>query len=240
MVIKAITFDFWFTLYQSKPVKMDERLRFLKRSIEAGSDTHLEMAAMQEAFDVGREAWDRAWMDEYRTMGAREWVSIILNELRVSLRPAAQRELELALENTVLNDPPTLVAEARVVLPALADCYALAIISDTGLTPGHILHEVLKRDQVADHFAHMTFSDQLGSSKPHPDNFLHTLQALEVEPHEAVHIGDLLRTDIAGARQIGMRAVQYVGLYQDDAKLEVTPDAVIQNHQELGPLLRYW
>jgi FMN phosphatase YigB (HAD superfamily) len=58
-------------------------------------------------------------------------------------------------------------------------------------------------------------------------------------------VGDLLRTDIAGAQAVGMRGVQYIGVNHDQANgLEngekITPDAIIRSHEELEPLLRLW
>jgi putative hydrolase of the HAD superfamily len=46
-----------------------------------------------------------------------------------------------------------------------------------------------------------------GYMKPHPSIFQAGLRLLNVEPHEAVMVGDSLRQDIDGARQIGMRGV---------------------------------
>lgn len=239
-MIKAITFDFWYTLYKSQPINMEERLRFLKEEIETKSNLALTMEMVQSVVDIAREAWNRAWITEKRTMGAREWLSIVLSELNVTLHPSDHARIELNIENTILDNMPTLVEEAKTVLPALAGRYPLAIISDTGLTPGRVLYQILEKDKLLDYFSYFTFSDQVGRSKPHPDNFLTTLQALGVRPPEAVHIGDLLRTDIAGAKQVGMRAVQYVGLNYDNASLNITPDAIIYSHTELEPLLHQW
>lgn len=239
-MIKAITFDFWSTLYKSKPINMEERLRFLKEEIETKSRLTLTMEMVQSVVDIAREAWNQAWITEQRTMGAPEWLSIVLRELNVTLHPNDQARIELDIENTILDNLPAPVEEAKTVLPALAARYPLAIISDTGLTPGRVLYQILEKDKLLDYFSYFTFSDQVGSSKPHPGNFLTTLQALGARPPEAVHIGDLLRTDIAGAKQVGMRAVQYVGLNYDNADLNVTPDAIIYSHTELEPLLQRW
>lgn len=45
-----------------------------------------------------------------------------------------------------------------------------------------------------------------GRTKPEPSIFLAVLRALEVEPEEAVMVGDSLADDIEGARALGMRA----------------------------------
>jgi putative hydrolase of the HAD superfamily len=46
-----------------------------------------------------------------------------------------------------------------------------------------------------------------GYMKPHPSIFQAGLRLLNVQPHEAVMVGDSLRQDIDGARHIGMRGV---------------------------------
>lgn len=239
-MIKAITFDFWSTLYINRPVKLSDRLQFLKDSIEQTNGAVLEMDRLKQAVNKARTAWNIAWIEGYRTMGAAEWVSIVLDELDISLEEPEQAAIGHRLETRLLDAAPILVNEAKRVLPALAKRYRLAIISDTGLTPGWVLRQVLEQDQVAAYFTRFTFSDEVGCSKPHPNAFLSTLAALEVEPHQAVHIGDLLRTDIAGAQGVGMRAVQYVGVSTDRAEPKIRPHAVIGDHRELNSLLDQW
>ncbi|MFQ5575860.1 MAG: HAD family hydrolase [Anaerolineae bacterium] len=238
-MIKAVTFDFWSTLYRGRTPKYTERLLSLKAAVEEGSDARFELAAFEAALKAARRAWNRAWVDEHRTIGAPEWLSILTAELGVSLRPRARAAIEAGLENTVLQDLPTLAPGLVPVLADLSARYRLAIISDTGLTPGRVLRQVLAHDNVFDYFSHCTFSDELGRSKPHADAFLSTLAALNAKPQQAVHVGDTLRTDIAGAQNVGMRAVQYVGLNHDDYP-GVTPDAVIHSHTELASWLNRW
>lgn len=43
--------------------------------------------------------------------------------------------------------------------------------------------------------------------KPHPSLFLRACEALDVEPHEAVMIGDNPDTDVAGAAPLGLRCI---------------------------------
>ena len=106
----------------------------------------------------------------------------------------------------------------------------------------------METNKITGYFTHFTFSDEVGRSKPHPDAFLTTLKALNAEPAEAVHVGDLLRTDVAGAQNVGMRGVQYIGLNHDEwtrqvdapAQGQVTPNAVISSHIELEALIQHW
>lgn len=50
-------------------------------------------------------------------------------------------------------------------------------------------------------------SADVGLAKPNPSPFLKALADLKVEPQDALFVGDMLATDIAGARAAGMRAV---------------------------------
>ena len=57
-----------------------------------------------------------------------------------------------------------------------------------------------------------------GRIKPHPSIFETALAALEVEPPEAVMVGDSYADDIEGARALGIRAilVDRDGFYPDE------------------------
>ncbi len=69
--------------------------------------------------------------------------------------------------------------------------------------------------------------------------FRHALDGLGgVDPTEAAHVGDLRRTDIAGARAAGMVAVRYTGVADDPGSVEagtheVEGDLVIADRREL-------
>lgn len=245
MPIKAITFDFWSTLYQSQTVDYAKRLQYLREAIERGSGAPLIQEQFEAALKVARMTWSRTWAEEHRTMSANEWLAIMLRQLNLSLDAIHLAEIQTGMENSILDDLPTLAPQVEPVLADLSTRYHLAIISDTGLTPGRVLRQLLERDKVLRYFTHLTFSDEVGRSKPHPSAFLTTLDALGATPAEAIHVGDLLRTDIAGAQRVGMRAVQYIGISRDQADVledgtRITPDAVIWSHTELEPLLRQW
>ena len=50
-------------------------------------------------------------------------------------------------------------------------------------------------------------SAEVGLEKPHPPIFLTALKLAEVAPYEAVHVGDQLRSDVEGARNVGITPV---------------------------------
>jgi len=49
--------------------------------------------------------------------------------------------------------------------------------------------------------------DAIGKMKPHPDVFKYTLHKLNVQPEEAIFIGDSVEVDYEGAKNVGMYAL---------------------------------
>lgn len=114
----------------------------------------------------------------------------------------------------------------------------LGIVCDVGFTGGELLRDFLGREGLLEHFSGWAFSDEVGHYKPSPQIFQAALGALGAEPAAAVHVGDLRRTDIAGARGVGMRTVRYRGLH-DDSGADGGEEAefVVDSHSELPDLI---
>ncbi len=107
----------------------------------------------------------------------------------------------------------------------------LGIICDVGLTPSNVLRDYLAAHGVLDLFDHWSFSDEVGSYKPARAIFDHALAGLGgVEPARAAHVGDLRRTDIAGARAMGMTAVRYRGANDDPAGTDPDGEPLPEGH----------
>ena len=105
-----------------------------------------------------------------------------------------------------------------------------------------MLRDYLDEHGVLHHFDHWSFSDEVGVYKPHRAIFEHALAGLGVTPDRAAHIGDLRRTDIAGALDMGMLALRYRGVHDDVGDVGelddlVEGDHVVDDHAELPRLL---
>ena len=55
-----------------------------------------------------------------------------------------------------------------------------------------------------------TFSSDCGLMKPDPEIYLRTLAALDVEPGDALFVGDGANDELAGAERVGMKPVLFV------------------------------
>ena len=87
------------------------------------------------------------------------------------------------------------------------------------------VHHALEVDAGISSFHH-------GRTKPHPSIFRAVLDLLEVEPAEAVMVGDTIADDIEGAQALGMRAIL---VDRGNVQLEFEPR--IETLNELPQLL---
>ncbi len=138
--------------------------------------------------------------------------------------------------NAFVVDPPVLKEGVRETLEALHGEYTMGIISDTGVTPGSIIRDHLEGHELLHYFTSTVFSNEVGYCKPDPRVFEKALNELKVRPEEAVHVGDLLRTDVAGAKGVGMKAV-WVSEAGDYPHEECSPDFVIKRLPELVDII---
>jgi putative hydrolase of the HAD superfamily len=80
-------------------------------------------------------------------------------------------------------------------------------------------------------------SSQHGFMKPHPSIFRAALQLVDVEPNEALMVGDSLRHDVEGALRVGMRAALLSRAGSPPARAAELNVPVIQSLRELPLLL---
>jgi FMN phosphatase YigB (HAD superfamily) len=114
----------------------------------------------------------------------------------------------------------------------------LGIVCDVGMTGSPILLAHLERAGLLSCFDHWSFSDVVGHYKPDREIFEHALQGLGApDPSGVAHVGDRLRTDVAGALGMGMIAVRYTGLYDDRAEGFTEAHHVLASHAELPAAL---
>jgi len=233
----AVTFDCWNTLIYESDWELAHTLRVTRlreASEEAGRPVPPEEAT--RAFDA---AWTRH-MEGWRrgeASGAREIAHWGLAELGLHDPHPAFEHLVQAFEEASHTSELHAIEGARESLEALAHAgIPCALVCDTGLTPGRVVRRHLDRMGLLAGLAVQVFSDEVGVPKPDPKAFRAALEPLGVAPEHALHVGDLRRTDVAGARSLGMCSVRIRARHDD---LEPLPEAdfVVSSHAGLRELL---
>jgi len=212
--IKAVSFDFWHTLFTESGDAFSfygERRRKLLTDALAGYGS-VTAVQIHEASRAEAELHDLVWRQQHRTLPAAERIGTILNHLEVRVPEDVTMQIARAYEEGLLERPPTLVPGARDAVERLSTRYRLGIISDVGFSPGRVLKQVLAATGLIEAFDSLVFSDEAGFSKPHLEVFRRTARNLDCEPSEMVHIGDLEHTDIVGAKRAGCRAIRFTGI----------------------------
>jgi FMN phosphatase YigB (HAD superfamily) len=235
MPVRAVTFDFWNTIaVEPVPGSMrDLRHAAVVETLEAHG---VEMDAEHLAGHVAEVIRSRegAWAEGIHVSPA-EGAQRLVEALE--LEAAAAEAVAEAFLGAGRGAELGLAPDIGPTLERLrADGLMLGIVCDAGFTGGAILRDFLASKGLLEHFSGWGFSDEVGAYKPDPRIFEAALAMLDASPAEAVHIGDLRRTDIAGARALGMGSIRYRGL-ADDPEPGPEGDFVLDDHRDLPELI---
>lgn len=212
MAIKVVTIDFWNTLFDSRNglERNQYRNKILKQNFEEMGHNFSDDIydnAMQDSWKY----FNTVWENEKRTPATGELIQFFWNKL--GIKPDEERldNIIYLFEESILKLSPELLPGVKENLPILKEKYDLAVVSDTGFSPGKVLKVLLHRKKIMDYFSAFSFSDETGVSKPHKKAFIPILDLFGCKPAEALHIGDIEKTDIAGAKALGMKAIRFAG-----------------------------
>jgi putative hydrolase of the HAD superfamily len=234
----AVTFDFWNTLVWEEA----GHLRGLRAQAWAGLLEEAGFAAERSLLDaVFERSWERyvtSWTanQQYQAVHAAEE---ILEHLGFPVPPHVRRELIDAFTDAGRHAELHLTPGIEECLRALKGAgLRLGIICDVGMTPSDQLRDHLDRRGLLELFDHWSFSDEVGHYKPSPVIFEHALAGLGgVAPARAAHVGDIRRTDVAGARAMGMTAIRYTGISDDTTNPEPEGHHVVADYADLPGLV---
>lgn len=177
------------------------------------------MAALGESFS-DRELLDayeasgaeahRWWKEEHRGYTAAERIRWMLRQVGIERPDDCEHVAAVcdAVDAALLDHPPALLPGVAEAIRELAPRFPLAIISDTGFASGVAQDALLERDGLLAYFPVRVYSVDIGHAKPRPEPFHAAVEALGVRHGEALHVGDIERTDIRGALAAGLRAVR--------------------------------
>ena len=218
----AVSFDFWNTLVRGPAGRLSELRReaVVAALAEHGValEDHVLDGHLEAAWSLHVEAWEGG--RGFHPRDAAGHVAAAIEELDAAGR---ERVADAFLE-AGRAAPLQLTPNAAETVAALSEAgVRLGIVCDVGLTGSNHLRAFLDRQGLLRHFDGWAFSDEVGRFKPAPEMFGQMLDRLGVEAGPAVwHVGDLRRTDVAGARAAGLTTVRYRGIEDDDSEL---PDA---------------
>ena len=123
--------------------------------------------------------------------------------------------------------------DAEPALKELRQTHRLALV--TNGAPA-IQRDKLDGSGLEPYFDAVVISGEVGVGKPHREIFRITLDRLGTQPDTTVLVGNSLRTDIAGAQQVGLRSV-WLNRDNKDRDGAVQPDYEINSLDQLREYL---
>lgn len=232
----AISFDFWNTLYGDGAEYQRKRERKICFQKVAGRYRKIDESETEAAFKAASDLFLNEWISFHRTPTAATRIAHMAACLDLPFDQNDSDELIQLFGNMIFTIPPAPIEGIKTVIDKLSHSFPLGIISDTGYISGKYIRRFLEQEKMLQFFQSTVFSDEHSHSKPHKSVFAKTAEALRVQISDLIHIGDLERTDIAGAKNAGCTAIKYVGVHNDASGIE-TPDFVLNNYAELFGLL---
>jgi putative hydrolase of the HAD superfamily len=123
------------------------------------------------------------------------------------------------------------------VLDHLRQRYRMAIVSDA--QSAYAVPE-LHMVGLKDYFNPIIISGDYGYRKPDPRLFCTALATLQIQPEQALFIGNDLYHDISGAQQAGMKAILISPEQHNSTHPTITPDYVISRFADLPRAINHF
>lgn len=235
-MIKVITFDLWNTLFSNKSyseLRLKQFFQFLQeRNIFLPFDKFEEV--FHTKFHFSEVTFEEI---EFRHIYTEDRISRVLESIDIQVPKSDIEMLKGKFESEILHDPPQLKIGIKKTLEILAPDYQVGLISNTGVTPGKTINRVLDEYNVLQYFDSMVYSDETGLFKPHPKMFEIPLEIFNCKPQNAIHIGDMLETDVKGAQDFKMKTI-WLNDKNSPRSTEILPDYEIKQISEVIQIIQ--
>jgi len=242
-MLKALFLDLDETLCDTQSANEQAKL-LMGQALEARYGSQFDGKGVAQAYVTGIY---REWSDSQRA----RYLPIIEQQSEGAFRLQLIRDL---LAEQGVDDVSDAVAQALQsnfdsdrldafdffpgILEFLAEArkfFCLVVI-----TNGPEFSQIPKVEAVnlAEHVDHIIIGGQEPEQKPARSIFVKALKLANCEAHEAIHVGDSLATDIAGAHNSGITSVWIQHQQPLDAELGINPAHTLLHPGEIPGLIR--
>ena len=223
--------------YGLDPAALHESLRRCARTIWKAAPTH------EYCRTIGISSWEGMWArflgDHPSLKSLRAWAPVY----RLAAWTAALAEHDIndvALAEELAEAFPEERRKRHILFPGvedvlktLCDKFKLGLITNGA---ADLQREKIEASGLARYFDSITISGEVGVGKPDATIFSAALTSLDADPSMTVMIGNSLKSDIAAAQAVGIRAV-WVNRTGAACRDDVRPDAEITTLSELPSVI---
>lgn len=229
MSIEAVIFDWGGTLTPWHAIDFQAEAQALAlAAVDAHPEAHLDLHAASQA------VWGRS-----KDTFASATIADVFAEAGLTHDEGMLTAYREFWEPHTHTDPEVLELFTRL----RADGMRIGVLSNT-VWPRAWHEEFFRRDGVLELIDGAVYTSEVAWTKPAPQAFLASMEAVGVErPGACVFVGDRLFDDIWGAQQVGMRTIH---IPHSDIPVEQLghaegqPDAIVHRLSEIYGVVRSW
>lgn len=235
--LSAVLFDYGNTLIAFGPDQQTAQAEAMNRVLaEAGFSVDEEKLTAVRMSQIMRP-YHSGGVENVFADVCREIVELVSDDADGILTQKLMSARQQAFWESVQLAP-----EVVDLLNRLKQHYRLGFLSNYPCSVSIITS--LKKLGVHDLFDAVVVSGDVGFAKPHPQAYAALLDAMRIQPENAVYVGDNWLADVQGAKRAGMRAVwlrEHVPYERFDPEPgDLEADAEIASLGELEQLLNSW
>lgn len=240
--ILAVTFDLWETLLLEEDGFNARRVRVRCRNLSRALDNFgVKITVEQLAKAItDLSSWLAGIWRANREVSHLDQIRFIIqNASQGSIKVEKEwiEDLSTAYASALFEVQPYVNPDALTVVKWLKQQNKqIGLICNTGLTPGFGLRRFLEKKRIAEYLEFMIFSDEIRIRKPDPRIFQMAAERFRLAPHQIVHIGDNLKSDIWGAHNAKFKTIHYSSETGRDRMAEADPKSLVSISRELDGL----
>jgi len=186
-----ITFDLWETLIKGSPKFKEERIKLVKKYCSFEDESPLYDQIIDDIFKGVKNKENKVveiYGNQPDTKSLVAKIFYVIQETLLNKRNKIDLDSFIRDHNNLMLDYPPIIIEntLEVFEKLFNDNHKIGIVSNTMMTPGFVLREILSKNGVSKYLTYREiFSDERGYSKPH-NIFIHNADW---------HVGDNPITD---------------------------------------------
>jgi putative hydrolase of the HAD superfamily len=234
MPIKAVGFDYFGTLIDAK-ADVNNCIFSMYRHLESSGLT-LNFHDFLDSYRDSVRRYRKIRTEELKEVNNCIWLSDSLKNMG-HIKEKTDTLVVSAIEQYFNEWQLTLFPDAKPTLKRINEKYKTALVSN--FTDTIFLKKSLQMFQITSFLNSIIVSEEVGWRKPHPRIFERFLEAMNVQPEEAVYIGDNLEADIKGSKDSGIKSIL---IDRQDSKINVEnhlrPDFIINSLTELESVIK--
>jgi putative hydrolase of the HAD superfamily len=205
MVCRAVIFDYIGTLVNCRNYTIDaSKLKLYNVLVAEGFD--VDKDTFLNAYNLAHEKYRKVRYEQLREVTNAVWVAEALCNLGFEVTaddPRVKAALNIFFQDFI--NTLELREGAKKLIKQAQQQSKIALISNFTHSP--VIYKSLRKVGISKFFNAVVVSEEVGWRKPSSRIFQAALNKLQVQPHEAVYIGDSPIEDIKGAKDAGLKTI---------------------------------